>query len=143
MIAIARRPVREPREPREYVDFAKVPPSQWKMHDRLENWAKAQRGPQKQSGVAAQPMFGLYRATEAKSVERMYGMETAVPVNHQDAALLGMSINELPEKHRRAVHWYYLRGRAPASFALQIMVPIARLAELVVEARAKLIDMGR
>lgn len=139
MIAVARRIQRQPRE---YVDFARVPPSQWAMHDRLENWARAQRGSQGQSGRAAQPVFGLATSSEARSVDRLYGAPTSVPVDHMDANRVSIGVARLPEKHRRAVHWYYLRGRSPASFALSLMVPIARLAELVVEARAKLMEQG-
>jgi hypothetical protein len=87
-------------------------------------------------------MFDLYRSSDAKREERMYGETTSVPVDKEDAQKLGTAIGKLRELHRRSIHWYYLKGRAPASFAIQLMVPLPRLAELVIEARAQLIEHG-
>jgi DNA-directed RNA polymerase specialized sigma24 family protein len=135
MIAVARRPERV------YVDFAHVPVSQWKIHDRLENWARACRGAPKQSGVIAAPMFALYRSTEAKREER-YGNLTSVPVDHKDATFISAGVGALPDKHRRAIHWSYVHPRNPSKMAKELGVELDGLARLVSAARFKLMDMG-
>jgi hypothetical protein len=71
LMAMASVTSRQPQRP--HVDFAAVQPSQWKIHDRLENWARWCRGSQRQTGTAGSPMFNLYRSSEAK---RQYGEET-------------------------------------------------------------------
>jgi DNA-directed RNA polymerase specialized sigma24 family protein len=87
-------------------------------------------------------MFSLYRSGDAKRKERLYGELTTVPIIREDAEKLGAAIGHLQEKHRRALHWYYLKGRSPSGAAMQLMVPLKRLAELVIEARAELIQRG-
>ena len=105
-------PEREPAAPRKRsVDFAAVPVSQWKMHDRLENWARWARGSQAQRGKAGSPMFDLYRSGDAK---RAYGEETSVPIDKDDAIRVAKAVGHLPPQKRAAIHWYYLRPRNPA-----------------------------
>lgn len=128
------------RRPRQYVDFNKVPPSQWKMHDRLLDWARASRGGDKQSGACA-PMFSSYRSNNAR--DREYGAATVVPVNRPDAELLNAGVAALPDQHRKAIHWYYVhRGSRPKAQADSQGVTMEKLAELVIEGRYGLIDMG-
>jgi hypothetical protein len=132
MIQVARR------EPRQYVDFSAVPPSQWKMHDRLENWGRASRGGDKQSGSAA-PMFQLFRPSEAR---REYNAAISVPVDRSDAILIAKGVVALPDKHRRALQWYYIHPGNPAGAARNLAVTIERLAELVIAGRSMLVNRG-
>lgn len=119
------------------VDFAAVPPSQWDIHDRLLNWARASRGGDKQTG-AASPMFTLYRSGDAR---RAYGEETNLPVNRSDAILIAKGVYELPDKHRKALHWYYIHsGSNPVGAARDIAVTLEALAELVRDGRQMLIN---
>lgn len=137
MIAVARRIQQH------YVDFARVPLSQWKIHDRLENWARWSRGASAESARTAEasPMFSLYRSSEAKRTER-YGELTSVPIDNKDAYVVADAIVALPDKHRRALQWSYLRPRNPTSQARELGVSMEGLAQLVDTARFKLIDMG-
>jgi hypothetical protein len=127
------------RQPRQYVSFDAVPPSQWKMHDRLVNWARASRGGDKQSGKAT-PMFSLYRSSEARRAN--YGDETAVPVDRSDAILVAKGVVALPDKHRRAVHWYYIHPSNPRAMASELGLTMEGLAQMVVDARYFLINRG-
>jgi hypothetical protein len=126
------------RPARQFVDFASVPVSQWRMHDRLENWARWARGSQKQSGTGS-PMFSLYRSSEAK---RAYGEETTVPIDAMDAQRVAKGIAVLPDKHRRAIHWNYLHPRNPTGAARELGVTLQGLADLVKTARVMLINRG-
>ena len=123
------------REPRRYVDFSSVPPSQWSMHDRLQNWARWARGSQGQAGQAGSPMFALYRSSEAK---RQYGEETSVPVDRDDAIKLAKAIGHLPHNKRHAVHWYYLHPRNPTGKARELGTDLEGLSQLVRDARVML-----
>lgn len=133
MTAISRRP------PREFVDFASVPPSQWAIHDRLTNWARWCRGRQGQVGGAGSPMFELYRSSNAR---REYGEETSVPVDTGDAVLLAKTIGNpaFPDQHRRALDWYYVHPRNPGGKAREMGLSIAGLADLVQRARIVLMN---
>lgn len=122
-----------------YVDFASVPPSQWKIHDRLGNWARSVHGASgERQRIKTSPMFGLYRSTEAK---RAYGSETSIPIDHSDAVRIQAGIIALPDKHRRALNWLYPDGgKNPTQAARVLAVTLERLAELVSDARQMLIN---
>lgn len=132
MATVESRPARRPS-----VDFATVPVSQWRIHDRLENWARWARGMQRQVGEAGSPMFNLYRSSEAK---RAYGEETSVPVDAMDAQAMAKGVAALPDKHRRALHWNYLHPRNPVGAARELGVSMQGLADLVRWGRVMLIN---
>jgi DNA-directed RNA polymerase specialized sigma24 family protein len=136
MVAISKRP------PRQYVDFAHVPPSQWAIHDRLENWARWCRGSDKQAGSNASPMFELYRSSDAKRKERLYGDLTEVPVDKLDAAQIQKAMAHLPDKHRRALHWCYVHPRNPTNMARELGVDLDGLAHLIRNGRQMLVNRG-
>lgn len=128
-----------PQKTRRYVDFAHVPVGQWKIHDRLENWARSIRGGDKQSGKAS-PMFAFYRSTEAN---RVYGAESSIPVNQPDAVLIAKGIVALPDKHRRAVDWYYAsRAKNPIAQARELGQTMEGLAQLVIDGRQMMLNRG-
>jgi DNA-directed RNA polymerase specialized sigma24 family protein len=130
------------KKPKAYVDFASVPPSQWKMHDRLTNWARWSRGASgERARITLSPMFGLYRSSEARTV-REYGSETSVPIDHADATRIHVGVTALPDKHRRAIQWSYLDGRHPGGAARELAVTLERLCELVQHGRLMLINRG-
>jgi DNA-directed RNA polymerase specialized sigma24 family protein len=124
---------------KQYVDFSSVPPSHWPIHDRLENWARWCRGSQRQTGSAGSPMFSLYRSTDAK---RVYGEETAVPIDRMDATRIAKAVAVLPDKHRRALNWCYLHPRNPGGMARELGVQLEGLAHLVRDGRQMLINRG-
>lgn len=133
MIAATRR------EPRKYVDLSSVPPSQWKMHDRLLNWAKWSRGTARFDRAISAPMFSLYRSTEAR---REYGAETSMPIDHADGTRIQVGVTALPDKHRRALHWFYLHPVAPGAMARELGLTMNGLAEIVIRARTMLQNRG-
>lgn len=126
-------------KPRPFVDFASVPVSQWKMHDRLDNWARWARGSQRQTGMAS-PMFSLYRSTEVQ--RRRSGEETPVPIDKMDAQAVAKGVSALPDKHRRAIQWHYLHPRNPSGQARELGVSMEGLALLVRDGRQMLINQG-
>lgn len=128
----------KPRAAVAYVDFDRIQPSHWAMHDRLENWARASRGGDKQAGNAG-PMFVLYRSSDAR---REYGAETAAPVDRSDAVIVGKGVSFLPDKHRQAIHWFYLHPRNPKNAASLLGVTMQGLADLVRDGRQMLINRG-
>jgi DNA-directed RNA polymerase specialized sigma24 family protein len=125
------------RETRQYVDFASVPETQWEMHDRLQNWAKWCHSP---PGHNVAPMFGLYRS-EANA-KREYGSATPIPLDRMDALELAKAVVALPDKHRRALQWHYLKPRKPIHMAHELGVSLDGLAELVILARTMLRNRG-
>lgn len=131
MVAITRRP------PRAYVDFATVPPSQWAMHDRLENWAKWCNSRTGQDVAAG---FGLHKSDEFE--DREYGALTVIQVKPEDAVKLAKAIAVLPEKHRKSLHWFYIRPRNPSDTARQLGLSLQGLADMVGAARQMLINRG-
>jgi DNA-directed RNA polymerase specialized sigma24 family protein len=130
------------REPKQYIDFAAVPPSQWAMHDRLENWARWCRGDSGESArTESSPMFEGYRSTEAHRIERgRYGELTEVSIDKLDAQAVAKGVAVLPDKHRRALNWAYLRPRNPTYQARELGVSLSGLAELVRNGRQMLIN---
>lgn len=134
MIAVARR---RSEQVRRYVDFSAVAPSQWAIHDRLENWARWCRGSSRFDCARSSPMFALYRSTEAR---RAYGEETAVPIDKLDAQALAKAVAQLPDKHRRALHWCYLRPYRPTAMARELGVGLEGLQHLVHAGRQMLIN---
>ena len=129
------------RKGREYVDFAAVPPSQWAIHDRLENWARWSRGDggEKARMADPSPMFSLYRSSDAR---REYGAATATPVDKPDALKIHFAIiaPTFDPQARRALQWSYLRPRDPAGTARELGVTLAGLRDLVRAGRQMLID---
>jgi hypothetical protein len=136
-------PRREPAKPApdsRYVDVASVPPSQWAMHDRLENWARWCRGSQKQTGTTGSPMFSLYRSSDAK---RTYGEETSVPIDKDDALKIHFAITgpTFDPQMRRALQWCYLRPKNPAGQARELgLAGVEQLRDLIRDGRQLLID---
>jgi DNA-directed RNA polymerase specialized sigma24 family protein len=126
-------------EARRYVDFAAVPPSQWKMHDRLENWARWCRGRTARDMAPSSPMFALYRSTDAK---RAYGDETTVQIDKLDAAVIAKAVAVLPDKHRRALHWSYVKPHRPSAMARELGVGLEGLSQLIRDGRQMLVNRG-
>jgi hypothetical protein len=127
-----------PRPQKQHVDFSFFPVHQQHMDRRLQNWAASCRGGDKQSGKSA-PIFSLFRSSD---VRRVYGEETAVPVDRADAVRLSKGILALPDKLRAAVDWYYLHPRNPASKARDLGLTLQALADHVIDARQMLINQG-
>lgn len=121
---------------REKPDYSHVPPSQWKMHDRLENWARWARG---RPGQDCTPMFRLHRTDSWQ--DREYGALTVVPVDKDDAVKIAKAVAALPDKHRRAVQWQYLQNaRSATAKARELGLSHQGLADMVQAGRQMLIN---
>jgi hypothetical protein len=120
------------------VDFNHVPPSQYKIHDRLENWGKAQDSPRAQD---VSPGFGLHRSDEWSA--REYGAATVVSVDREDADKIARGVAGLETRKRLVLDWMYVkRGRDPKGTADRFCLSRRGLAELLAAARQVLIDRG-
>lgn len=128
--AAARARVEKPQ-----VDFNKVPPSQWAIHDRLQEWA---RWTHSRTNDTAAPMFRLHRSDGWS--QREYGTETVVPVDMDAALRTAKGVARLPEKHRLAVNWCYLSGKGAAHKARELAVSLQGLADLIRDGRQMLIN---
>lgn len=122
---------------RQYVDFSSVQPSHWKMHDRLTNWARwcNSRGAQ---AVAAG--FGLHKSDEY--TDREYGSETVIEVDKDDAVRIQKAIPQLPDKHRRAIAWCYVKPVKQSEKARELGLSLQGLADMVQAGRQMLINRG-
>jgi hypothetical protein len=117
---------------REAVDFHFVPENQVKMHERLLNWARAQRNG---SGTACAPMFRQYRSSD------QWAEPTAgTPVDQRDAAKVNKAWQQLPTKHRASLAWHYITPGSPTKACREIACTMAELAQFVVDARNMLIN---
>jgi len=125
---------------REMVDFSHVPPSQWKMHDRLVNWGRWSHGiTGERQRMLHSPMFNLYKSSDAR---REYGALTVLAIDHMDATKIQVGVTALPDKHRRALAWNYLYPRNPTGQARELGVSLPGLADLILRARLMLINRG-
>jgi hypothetical protein len=124
---------------REPIEWHLVPEKQLPMHDRLLNWARWCRGP---AGSDVSPMFRLYSATDANQGDgQRYGlMATAKVVDARDATKIARGVGMLPEPHRLALQWYYVRPVSPARACQAIATTMAGLARLVNDGRLMLLN---
>lgn len=128
---------REPAKPRQFVDFSFVPPSQWKIHDRLLDWAKWCNPPARQEVSAG---FDRFRSDTWD--RREYGSATAKPLDKEDCQRVGAAVGLLPDYNRKALQWLYLNGRDPLGHAVKLGRDRQGLLDLIVEGRGMLVENG-
>jgi DNA-directed RNA polymerase specialized sigma24 family protein len=118
---------------RDSIDFHLVADRHLAIHARLLNWA---RWCNNRPGSAVAPMFRAYRSTD------VWAQPTASePVDSMDAAKIEKAVTALPEKHRAATQWHYVRGHiSPVRAARALAVSLAGLAELVHDGRAMMVN---
>jgi DNA-directed RNA polymerase specialized sigma24 family protein len=116
---------------REAVDFHFVPDHQVKIHERLLNWARAQRN---STSRACAPMFRQYRSSD------QWEAPAVSPVDQRDAAKINKAWQQLPPKHRASLAWHYITPGSPQKACRQIGCTMAELAALVVDSRQMLIN---
>lgn len=120
----------------DYIDFHAVEEKHLAIHQRLLNWALWCNG----SGApSTSPMFRLYIASaRARSHDGItYG---ASSVDKMDAAKIAKAVAALPEHHRHAVNWCYVKPIAPIRAARAIGVSLDGLALLLRDGRQMLIN---
>jgi DNA-directed RNA polymerase specialized sigma24 family protein len=120
------------REP--VVDFFQVEAKHIKIHERLVNWARWAHSPQ---WGRVQPMFRLYRPDE-----HWEGQSPISSVDTLDAAKIQKAVSKLPEKHRSAIGWNYVKRNNPKRAAQELGVNVQGLAQLIADGRQMLINRG-
>lgn len=117
---------------RDSVDFTSIPVHQNAMHDRLENWARSLFSG---AGSSASPMFRLYRTTDQYHPPR-----ASMPHDAHDAIKISQGVRELPQDHRQAINWYYVKPGSPGKACRDIGCTMADLARLTIDGRQMLIN---
>jgi DNA-directed RNA polymerase specialized sigma24 family protein len=117
------------------VDFHAVEEKHSEIHKRLENWARWCNG----SGApSTSPMFRLYVApARARGAEHTW---SGVSVDSLDAARIAKFVTQLPDPHRRALQWSYVKPINPKRAAAEQGTTLEGLALLVRDARQMLIN---
>lgn len=117
------------------IDFHRVEEKHADIHKRLENWAQWCNG--RESGSIS-PMFRLYRSpARARGAESTW---SGVPVNGPDAARIARYVAQLPEPHRKALNWSYLKPVNPRRAASEIGTTLDGLLLLVRDGRQMLVN---
>lgn len=114
------------------IDFSALPENQNAMHERLLNWARAQRST---SHCVVAPMFRQYRSSDQWS-----GSTAHMPVDQQDAARINSAWQLLPAKPRAALAWHYITPGSPSKACRAIACTMSDLAQYVIDARQMLIN---
>ncbi len=117
---------------REAVDFHFVPDHQVKIHERLLNWARAQRN---STGNATAPMFRQYRSSDQWAQPSV-----SMPVDQRDAARINKGWQQLPKKHRASLAWFYVSPGSPIKACREIACTMEDLARLVVDGRQMMVN---
>lgn len=118
------------------IDFHAVEDKHVEIHRRLENWARWCNG--SFGGGGTSPMFRLYRApAQSRGAEHSW---SSMPVDGMDAQRIAKAVTKLPEPHRRAILWSYVKPINPKRQAQQQGVTLEGLALLLRDGRQMLIN---
>jgi len=120
------------------IDFHIVEEKHAGIHSRLLNWARWCNG---SGGPSMSPMFRLFvsparaRAGEVSSV-------VSVPVDKADAIRIAKAVIALPDGHRAAIQWSYVKPVNPRRAAASIGTTLEGLALYVRDGRQMLVNRG-
>lgn len=114
---------------RAVIDFAYVPANQTEIHERLENWARWQRGG---SPGNVHPMFRQYKAYMMKYREQE---APRTEVDQLDAVAVQKVMAHLPQSHRLAVQWCYVQRSNPLRVCQALGVSKQGLLDLITAGR--------
>ena len=118
----------------ETVDYNHIKPEHEAIHARLVNWARWLRP--RLSGWHTHPMWRNSRTSRQWEVSP----DISAPVNALDALAIERTVAQMPVKHRDALRWYYVRQGSPVEMARQLGLSKQGLADIVLSARAMLIN---
>lgn len=118
----------------EMVDYCYVSLEHELIHARLLNWARWLRP--RLSGWHTHPMWRNSRTSRQWEVSP----DISAPVNALDALAIERTVAQMPVKHRDALRWYYVRQGSPVAMARQLGLSKQGLADIVLSARAMLIN---
>ena len=122
---------------RPMVDFHTVDPHQRQIDARLANWAawcNCSWG-----APASCPMFRMVPPPPRVRGEIAYGARI---VDKMDAAKIAKAVFGLPEKHRKAIHWAYVRPVGPEKKRKELGVTMEGLYQLLSDGRQMLMNQG-
>lgn len=125
------------RPKRVQIDFHHVEEGHEEIHHRLENWARWCRGRQ---SPTASPMFRMAQASARSKAE--YGALTATMVDPADAVRIAKLLWRLPEPHRKALQWCYVKPVSPLAAARDLGTNFDGLYRFVRDGRQMLINLG-
>jgi len=114
---------------REIIDFDRIPERQSDIHDKLTAWGKWCK-PSRQSWMVS-PMFRQYRS----HAWQWETPELRIESDPNECFAIEKLVASLPEKHRDALRWYYVRPISPAKVARQLAVTLEGLDKVVIDAR--------
>lgn len=125
---------------RDQIDFHIVEPQHADIHFRLENWGlwAKDRDPR----LAKQDSSPMFRMTRSGHGDRAYGAPTVTAINSMDAQRVAKGVALLPEPHRIAVNWFYIKPVSPSKACRMLATNMGGLAEFVRSARQMLINRG-
>ena len=117
------------------IDFHVVAERHWRIHGRLENWARWCRS---RPGSQSSPMFRM--AVTPLHWQNAAVRHDGVAVDKMDAQKIAKGIAALPEKHRLALGWCYTKPVNPRKAASDIGTTLEGLLEYVNDARQMLLN---
>jgi len=116
---------------RDSIDFHAVRLEHEAIHARLCNWARWARG--SRSGSSTLPMFHGYRP------DGYHELTVCIPIDSLDAVKLQKLFILLPEKHRWALQWSYVKPWIPEQKVCRVLaVSRVGLSDLVSNGRTML-----
>ena len=119
----------------DHIDFHAVPDEQLEIHERLVNWGRWCNG---SGGPATSAMFRLY-ITPARG-RSGDGVTYGMPVDTGDASRIAKAGVALPEGHRAAINWHYVKPVSPRRAAAALGTTLTGLALLVRDGRQMLVN---
>lgn len=119
-----------------YVDFHQVEPHQREIDARLQNWARWCRGT---TVPMTSPMFRMVPPPPRVRGDMAYQTAGAV-VDRMDAAKIAKAVAALPQGHRSAINWHYVKPVSPTRACQAIGVTQEGLFTLVRDARQMLLN---
>ncbi|WP_313082583.1 hypothetical protein [Pulveribacter sp.] len=118
-----------------YIDFNAVPPEHRGIDERLHNWGRWCNGGRALSGMS--PMF---RMVPPPPKQRVDVWESEGRVDGLDATAIAKGVAELPQPHRTALNWLYVRPCAPKRACQAIGTSMQGLGQLLHDGRQMLIN---
>lgn len=119
------------------IDFHAVEPHQRDMDRRLQNWARWCRGT---TVPMTSPMFRMTPPPPRVRGEMAY--QQADSVDRMDAQKVAKQVAALPDGHRSAINWHYVKPVSPKKACQALGCTMDGLAMLVRDGRQMLINRG-
>lgn len=122
---------------REQIDFHAVEEHQRPMDRRLGNWARWCNG---RAAPMTSPMFRMTPPPPRVRADMAY--QVVDVLDTADAAQVAKGVAALPQAHRQALGWHYVKPVSPRRACQAFGTTMAGLAKLVRDGRQMLINRG-